>query len=122
LCKAYSGFSPVYPLGSRSHNSSFNHIDTNTDIPLTNQNSLYQALSREVEELRSSNDTRGFVRVAFAKGLKPPKDLADADGIMDWLDQRGIIDMEWQVVRELMESARNLEMAARRGEDDIHIT
>lgn len=116
--KAYSGFSPVYPLGSRSHNYYFNHIDINTDI---SQNSLYQALSREIDELRSNN-THGFVRVAFAKGLKPPKDLTDADGIMDWLDQRGIIDMEWQVVRELMESARNLEMAAKRGEDDIHIT
>ncbi|KIM87118.1 hypothetical protein PILCRDRAFT_300520 [Piloderma croceum F 1598] len=80
--------------------------------------SLYQTLSREVEELRSSG-ARGFVRVAFAKGLKPPKDLTDADGIMEWLDQRGIIDMEWQIVRELMESARNLEVAARRGEDDI---
>jgi hypothetical protein len=37
---------------------------------------------------------------------------------MDWLDQRKIIEMEWQIVRELMESARNLEMAAKRGEDD----
>jgi hypothetical protein len=75
-----------------------------------------------VEELRSSNGARGFVRVAFAKGLKPPKDLTDADGIMGWLDQRGIIDMEWQTIRELMESARNLEMAAKRGEDKVDIT
>ena len=76
-------------------------------------------MSREIEELRSSDGARGFVRVAFAKGRKPPKDLTDADGIMDWLDQRGIIDMEWQTVRELMGSAKNLEMAAKRGEDDI---
>jgi hypothetical protein len=83
---------------------------------------LYQSLSREIEELRSSNGSRCFVRVAFVKGIKPPKDLTDADGIMDWLDQRGIIDMEWQNIRELMESARNLEMAVKRGEDDIDVT
>jgi hypothetical protein len=77
---------------------------------------LYQTLSREVEELRSSG-ARSFVRVAFAKGLKPPKDLTDADSIMEWLDQRGIVNMEWQTVRELMESARNLEVVARRGDD-----
>jgi len=92
---------------------------TFSDNPFANQYSLYQTLSREIEELRSSDGARGFVRVAFAKGRKPPKDLTDADGIMDWLDQRGIIGMEWQTVRELMESARNLEMAAKRGEDDI---
>lgn len=74
-----------------------------------------------MDELRQSGGTRGFVRVAFAKGIKPPEDLTDADGIMDWLDQRGIIDMEWQTVKELMESARNLEMAAKKGEDDIDV-
>ena len=83
---------------------------------------MYQTLSREVEELHSSKGARGFVRVAYAKGIKPSKDLTDADGIMEWLDQRGIIDMEWQAIRELMKSARNLEMAAKRGEDDIDIT
>jgi hypothetical protein len=91
------------------------------DIPSVNQYSLFQTLSREVEELRSSNGSRSFVRVAFAKGIKPPKDLTDADHIMDWLDQRGIIGMEWQTIRELMQSARNLEMAAKRGEDDTDI-
>lgn len=29
--------------------------------------------------------------------------------------------MQWQDVRGLMESARNLEMAAKRGEDDIDV-
>lgn len=73
---------------------------------------------REIDELRASEGKRGFVRVAFAKGIKPPEDLTDADGIMDWLDQRGIIDMEWRTIRDLMESARNLEMAAKRGDDN----
>lgn len=87
------------------------------------QYALYSALLLEVDELRaSSNNKRGFVRVAFAKGLKPPKDLTDADGIMDWLDQRGIIDQEWRNIRDLMESARNLEMAAKRGDDDIDVS
>lgn len=74
-----------------------------------------------MDELRQSDGERGFVRVAFAKGMKPPEDLTDADGIMEWLDQRGVIDMEWQTVKELMESARNLEMAAKKGDDDIDI-
>jgi len=39
----------------------------------------------------------------------PPEDLSDADGIMDWLDQRGTVAMEWQKIKEMMESARKLE-------------
>lgn len=87
------------------------------NILLLDQYALYQSLFQEVDELRHSNGERGFVRVAYAKGIKPPEDLTDADGIMDWLDERKIIDMEWQKVREMMESARNLEMAAKRGND-----
>lgn len=93
-------------------------------MPYAHQHALFSSLVREVDELRKSkgDDTRGFVRVAFAKGIKPPNDLTDADGIMDWLDQRGIIDLEWHNVRELMESARNLEMISKRGgENDIDI-
>lgn len=58
------------------------------------------------------------MRVAYARGVQPPDDLSDADGIMDWLDQRGVINIEWQKVKEMMESARNLEMKAKRGEAD----
>jgi hypothetical protein len=95
---------------------------TETTARSATQYSLYQALSREVDELHDNQGARGFVRVAYAKGIKPPKDLTDADGIMDWLDQRGIISMEWQIVRDLMESARNLEMAAKRGGDDLDVS
>ncbi|TFY77907.1 hypothetical protein EWM64_g6105 [Hericium alpestre] len=59
--------------------------------------SLYQTLSEEIESLQPAkgNKKRQFVRVAYVKGLLPPEDLSDADGIMDWLDQRGVINMEW---------------------------
>lgn len=77
---------------------------------------LFQVLSREFESLRN-NKSRGFVRVAFAGGLRPPDDLGDADGIMDWLDQRGVIESEWQKIQTLMESGRNLEARAKRGEE-----
>lgn len=60
--------------------------------------------------------------MAFSKGKKPPEDLTDADGIMAWLDERGVIDMEWQSIKQLMESARNLEMGAKKGEDDVDVS
>jgi len=86
-----------------------------------------------VDELR--NPKRDFVRVAFARGIQPPKNMKDADGkslnllpvgvinfefvgIMDWLDQRKIIEMEWVKVKDMMEIARNLDMAAKKGEED----
>lgn len=64
--------------------------------------------------MEAQDDTRGFVKVAYFGGVKPPRDLHDADRVMEWLDERGIIDMEWQKVRQMMDSARNLE----RGEID----
>jgi hypothetical protein len=78
------------------------------------QYALYQTLSREVKSLTS--DRRGFVRAAFSSGNQLP-DVGDADGIMDWLDQRGIIEIEWHKLKDMMESARKLEMKAKRGED-----
>lgn len=78
-----------------------------------------------------------FVRVAYAGGKGPPDgkivcshyrvfayfflkklDLEDADGICEWLDERQLVEMEWQKLKKTMESARNLEMAAKRGEED----
>ncbi|KAH9842621.1 uncharacterized protein C8Q71DRAFT_853161 [Rhodofomes roseus] len=79
---------------------------------------LFKVLHQEVDELRNGAGSRGFVRVAFARGVEPPDDLSDADGIMDWLDQRGVINIEWQKLKEMMESARNLEMKAKKGADD----
>ncbi|OCH94983.1 hypothetical protein OBBRIDRAFT_884303 [Obba rivulosa] len=79
---------------------------------------LFEALSREVEDLHARVESRGFVRVSHAKGKRPPDDLSDADGIMEWLDDRGIIDLEWRNIKQMMDSARNLEMRAKKGEDE----
>ncbi|KAJ8589579.1 hypothetical protein M405DRAFT_767528 [Rhizopogon salebrosus TDB-379] len=76
---------------------------------------LYKSLLREIDEVL--DDNRGFVRIAFAGGAKPPKDMRDADKVMDWLDQRGLVDLEWQKIRQMMDKARSLEMGAKRGGD-----
>lgn len=66
--------------------------------------------------MEAQDGTRRFVKVAYVGGLKPPRDLHDADRVMEWLDERGIIEEEWQKVRQMMDSARTLE----RGEiDDV---
>ncbi|KAF9464729.1 hypothetical protein BDZ94DRAFT_1255770 [Collybia nuda] len=80
--------------------------------------SLFNCIRQEVDELHTSDQSGGFVRIAYAGGKRPPKDLGDADGICDWLDERKIIDMEWQKITAMMESARHLEMARKRGDDD----
>ncbi|KAG1756738.1 uncharacterized protein EDB91DRAFT_1094178 [Suillus paluster] len=82
---------------------------------------LYHSLLREIDEVL--DDNREFFRVAFAGGVKPPKNMRDADKVMDWLDQRGLVEFEWQKIRELMDKARNLEMRAKRGGnlDDLDI-
>ena len=48
--------------------------------------------------------------MAYPGGRDPPKDLQDADGLCDWLDERKLIEMEWHKMEEMMESARHLEM------------
>ncbi|TFK55040.1 hypothetical protein OE88DRAFT_1805440 [Heliocybe sulcata] len=78
----------------------------------------YQTLLCEIDELRATNGKRGFIRVAFAGGVQAPEDLDDADGVMEWLDQRGIVEMEWRRVKDMMARARNLEVASKRGEED----
>ncbi|KAG9093481.1 hypothetical protein FS749_014314, partial [Ceratobasidium sp. UAMH 11750] len=40
----------------------------------------------------------------------------DADGIMAWLDRRGIVEQEWHRLEQLMEAARGLEF--RKGNED----
>ena len=67
---------------------------------------------------KQNGKSRAFVRIAYAGGKKPPDDLSDADGIMSWLDERGIIATEWQKINHMMESANNLEIAAKRGDVD----
>ncbi|KAI8998559.1 hypothetical protein BD414DRAFT_475410 [Trametes punicea] len=78
---------------------------------------LFHALKDEVEGLKGKQDGRSFVRVAYAAGKQPPKDLTDADAIMDWLDERQVINIQWHEIKTMMESARNLEVRGRRGGD-----
>lgn len=61
---------------------------------------------------------RVYVPVAYAGGMKPPENIQDADEVMMWLDSRHIIAREVQRLKQMMESATNLEVASKRGEDD----
>ncbi|KIJ17435.1 hypothetical protein PAXINDRAFT_10268 [Paxillus involutus ATCC 200175] len=76
------------------------------------EHSLYKSLQQEIANVQDKNNK--FIKVAYIGGIKPPRDLHDADKVMDWLDQRGVIDIEWQKVRQMMDSARNLEISAKR--------
>lgn len=78
---------------------------------------LFHALRDEVESLKASQEDRSFVRVAYAKGKQPPADLSDADAIMDWLDERQVINIQWQEIKTMMEDARHLEVKGARGDD-----
>ncbi|GLB34929.1 putative protein with domain of unknown function (DUF4211) [Lyophyllum shimeji] len=78
---------------------------------------LFKCIREEVDELHECEQSRGFFPIAYAGGKKPPKDLDDADGICDWLDQRKVIDMEWTKLKDMMESARHLELE-KKGDAD----
>ncbi|KAG6832131.1 hypothetical protein H0H87_002443 [Tephrocybe sp. NHM501043] len=79
---------------------------------------LFKCIRDEVDELHESDQSNGFFRIAYAGGIPPPDDLEDADGICEWLDQRKVIDMEWMKIKDMMESARHLELERKRGDDD----
>ena len=70
----------------------------------------------EIESLRANNGGDGFIRVSYA-GSEPPQDLLDVNGILTWLDERRVTEMEWRKVRDMMESARHLEVVTKKGED-----
>ncbi|TCD71879.1 hypothetical protein EIP91_000011 [Steccherinum ochraceum] len=85
--------------------------------------SLFHALAREVDDLRDRNTKkkpggRIFVPVAYVGAVKPPEDISDADAVMAWLDSRQIIAREVAKLKHMMESANNLEVASKRGEED----
>ncbi|KAF8136382.1 hypothetical protein EV363DRAFT_1319438 [Boletus edulis] len=46
------------------------------------EHSLYKSLEREI--VMAQDDTHRFVKVAY--GIKPPRDLHNADKVMEWLD------------------------------------
>lgn len=78
---------------------------------------LFHALCDEIDMVKANREDRGFVQVAYAKGKQPPEDLSDADGIMDWLDERQIISIQWQEIKTMMENARHLEVKGGRDGD-----
>ena len=81
------------------------------------QHALFGAVKSELDHLRGDGN---FVRIGFWKGLHPPEDLSDADGIMDWLDQRGFVQMEWQRIKDMMKSASKLE-GGREDDQDLDL-
>jgi hypothetical protein len=82
------------------------------------QHELFKCIRDEVDDLHAEKQSRGFFRVAYVGGKKPPKDLGDADGICEWLDERKVIDMQWQKIKNMMESARHLELVSKEKDDD----
>jgi hypothetical protein len=90
--------------------------------PLTDleQYELFSGIEQELEDVRAQRAKKAnkqFYRVAYAGGKQPPEDLDDADALTDWLDERGVIEREWQRIRLIMDSARKLEMDGKKGED-----
>ncbi|KAF8964710.1 hypothetical protein BDZ97DRAFT_1757813 [Flammula alnicola] len=77
---------------------------------------LFQGILREISDLRETISS-SFHRIAYVGGKDPPENLEDADGVCDWLDERKIIDVEWQRMKTLMESARHLEIDKERVDD-----
>jgi len=82
------------------------------------EHSLFHIILREIDELHNATSSRGFHSIAFYGGKAPPENLEDADGLCDWLDERKFVDMEWQKLKKMMESARHLELGDKRGEID----
>ncbi|KDR81628.1 hypothetical protein GALMADRAFT_239697 [Galerina marginata CBS 339.88] len=82
------------------------------------EHSLFRAILREIDGLRNAKSSKDFHPIAFFGGKSPPEDLQDADGLCDWLDERRIVDIEWQKMKQMMESARHLELGDKRGETD----
>ena len=78
---------------------------------------LFHALREEVDQLRATKSGRSFVQVAYAKGKQPPEDLTDADGIMEWLDERQVINLQWHEIKTMMDDARHLEVRGSRRDD-----
>ncbi|KAI0273754.1 hypothetical protein BC834DRAFT_855414 [Gloeopeniophorella convolvens] len=82
---------------------------------------LYRSLSEEVDLAQRPSKKRPFMRSAFAKNLPPPTDASNADDIMEWLDNKGTISVEWQKLRELLQRASTLDASANKREEDVDL-
>ncbi|PPR08089.1 hypothetical protein CVT24_010550 [Panaeolus cyanescens] len=83
------------------------------------ERALFRIIVDEIESLGGKSKDKVYHRVAFFGGKEPPQDLTNGDDICEWLDQRKVIDMEWHKIKELMESARHLEVADGRDDEDL---
>ncbi|KAG9089521.1 hypothetical protein FRC07_012321, partial [Ceratobasidium sp. 392] len=70
---------------------------------------LFEAINSEMDVLRTAR-----LRNDPAQPDRPA--VNDPDGIMAWLDRRGIVEQEWHRLEQLMEAARGLEF--RKGDED----
>lgn len=92
-----------------------------------NQHILYCTLRTEVDGLKEATQLSvlggkgGRVFIPATNGPGPPEDLNDADGMMDWLDGRGIINAQWAKIKTMMARAHKLEAKGRGGDDAIEL-
>ncbi|KAG8746925.1 Translation elongation factor 1 beta [Ceratobasidium sp. 414] len=70
---------------------------------------LFETINAEIEVLRTAR-----LRNDRAQPERPAAD--DPDGVMAWLDRRGVVEQEWHRLEQLMEAARGLEF--RKGNED----
>lgn len=70
-----------------------------------------------IRRIEGGSQQRVFIPTT--NGPPPPDDLGDADGIMDWLDGRGIINLQLTKVKEMVERAHKLELKGKGTDDDI---
>ncbi|CAE6477316.1 unnamed protein product [Rhizoctonia solani] len=73
---------------------------------------LFELVSDEIEILRTAHRRKD---PAPARGQRPAAN--DPDGIMNWLDGRGIVQQEWTRLEQLMDGARGLDF--KKTDDDV---
>lgn len=52
---------------------------------------LFEGLRTEVDALLQRNSSTGSLKLSWGTKVAKPKDVHDADEVMQWLDDRGII-------------------------------
>ncbi|CAE6380669.1 unnamed protein product [Rhizoctonia solani] len=72
---------------------------------------LFELVSNEIETLRTAHRRKD---PASSRAQRPAAN--DPDGIMNWLDGRGIVQQEWSRLEQLMDKARGLEF---KRDDDV---
>ncbi|KAG8877255.1 hypothetical protein FRB97_003556 [Tulasnella sp. 331] len=73
------------------------------------QYALFEALRTEVDALHERNSNKGSLKILWGARIEKPQDVHKADEVMQWLDDRGIIQAEWIKVKKLMETAHHLD-------------